>query len=213
MDEHRDPASGLTVVELEPARDTGRLALVLHGRGASKEDLLDLGEVLARDGFRVVLPDAPLRWGPGFAWYDSSTRARDLPRSRELVTKLVGARSEGAKLSRENVLLCGFSQGGVLSLDVAVHAPERVARVACLSGYLSVEDLPSAARVEPELDVFMGHGTEDDLIPIERARAARQELERRGVRVESREYDMPHTILPEEVEDMRRWLAGSARGS
>src|SRR5207249_3491844 len=138
-------------------------------------------------------------------WYESSSRSRDLPASRALVTSLVRSRCEALAITRENVLLCGFSQGGVTSLDVALADPSLAVRVACLSGYLSVEDAPAGRA--PDLRVFMGHGTEDDLIPIERARSARRELEARGVDVTFREYAMPHTIVPEEIEHLRTWLA------
>ena len=206
MQDSRDAASGLTVLELTPA-GASRLAFVLHGRGANKEDLLDLGQILAADGWAVVLPDAPISWGGGYAWYaelDPGSRPPARARARHAARPL--SRRGSRNVARKPPSL-RISQGGVTSLDVALHQPALVARVACLSGYLSLEDAP-AGPIAPLVRVFMGHGSEDEMIPLERARASREALEAREVAVAWHEYAMPHSIVGAEVEDLRSWIRG-----
>jgi phospholipase/carboxylesterase len=195
----------MKTIEIPPKGPARGLAVVLHGRGASKEDLAPLGELLAADGWHAAVPDAPMPWGGegGFAWYESDTRERDLPASRSLVAGLVRERQAALGISRAGTVVLGFSQGGVLSLDVALN--EGVAeRAACLSGYLSMPEAPKA--LSAPLRIFLAHGTKDFLIRVAVARKTRRALEDLGVPVEYREYDAAHEILDEEVSDLRRWL-------
>jgi phospholipase/carboxylesterase len=203
--DERHTSSGLVSVELLPDRPIVGLAVVMHGRGVTKEDLIDLGEVLVADGFVAVLPDGPIPWGGGRAWFESETRSRDLPISRALVSSLVRTSQERHSLGREQTLVLGFSQGGVMSLDVALNHPELVGRAACLSGYLSSAEAP-AGKIEPPPSIFLAHGTHDPLIPIARARESRDTLAARGLPLHYVEYPIPHTISPEEIAELRRWL-------
>jgi phospholipase/carboxylesterase len=193
-------------IEKAPEGAARGLALIFHGRGASKEDLADVGELLAKDGWHSVLPDAPMPWGPGggFCWYESDTREKDLPASRALVAALAREKQKALGLGREQTIVMGFSQGGVLSLDVALNEGVAV-RVGCLSGYLSVPEAPATPK-EP-VRVFMAHGTSDFLIRVSVARKSRRLLEDMGVPVEYHEYEMAHDVISEELEDLRKWLA------
>jgi len=192
-------------LEVPPRKPLRGLALVLHGRGATKEDLADLAGVLAADGWHGVVPDAPMPWGAegGFAWFESDTRERELPVARSLVASLARERQQALGLSREKTVVLGFSQGGVLSLDVALHEGV-AARAGCLSGYLALPEAP--ATIASPVSVFMAHGTSDSLIGIAVARKSKRALEERGVAVEYHEYEMAHEIVPEEVAALRAWL-------
>ena len=104
----------------------------------------------------------------------------------------------------EETVVLGFSQGGVVSLDVTLN--EGVAsRAGCLSGYLSVPEAPAAPRAP--LRVFVAHGTQDGLIAVQVARKTKRFLEEMKVPVAYHEYAMGHEILPEEVVALRSWLS------
>lgn len=195
----------MSYVEVAPRGALRGLAVVLHGRGASKEDLVPIGEVLAQDGWHCVHPDAPNPWGGqgGYAWYESDTRERDLPASRALVSALVREKQKALSLTRDQTVVLGFSQGGVVSLDVTLN--EGVAsRVGCLSGYLSMPEAPKAPA--KPLRTFVAHGTQDGLISVVVARKTKRALEEMKVPVEYHEYEMGHDIVPEEVVALRLWL-------
>jgi phospholipase/carboxylesterase len=194
----------MNLIEVAPRGALCGLAVVLHGRGATKEDLVPIGELLALDGWHCVHPDAPIPWGgEGFAWYESETRARDLPASRALVAALVREKQRGLSLPADRTVVLGFSQGGVVSLDVTLN--EGVAtRAGCLSGYLSEPEAPRAPK--GPLNVFQAHGTADDLITVQTARKSKRALEAMKIAVAYEEYDMAHEILPEEILALRGWL-------
>jgi phospholipase/carboxylesterase len=103
----------------------------------------------------------------------------------------------------EKTVVLGFSQGGVVSLDVTLNEGV-AAHAGCLSGYLSMPEAPAAPAAP--LRVFMAHGTADNLIRVQVARKSKRALEDMKLAVEYHEYDMGHDILPEEVVALRAWL-------
>ncbi len=198
----------LRTLEIEPRGARVGLAVVLHGRGANKEDLAPIGDLLAADGWHCVHPDAPNPWGGpgGHAWYESDTRERDLPASRALVAALVREKQAALGVGPDRTVVLGFSQGGVVSLDVTLNEGV-AARAGCLSGYLSMPEAP--ARPAAPLGVFMAHGTRDGLITVQVARKSRRALEDLAVPVEYHEYEMAHEILEDEIDALRSWLGAS----
>jgi phospholipase/carboxylesterase len=195
----------MKTVEVAPRGALRGLALVLHGRGATKEDLLEIGELLAQDGWHCVHPEAPQPWGPnGFAWFESDTRARDLPAARGLVAGLVREKQKALALTRAETVVLGFSQGGVVSLDVALNEGV-AAHAGCLSGYLAMPEAPAAPKAP--LRAFVAHGTQDNLIRVAVARKTKRALEEIHVPVEFHEYEMAHEIVPDEMVALRAWLA------
>ena len=83
-----------------------------------------------------------------------------------------------------NIHLLGFSQGAALAFTFALRYSERVGFVAGLSGFLPdkisilVEGNPLSGK-----HIFLAHGTQDHLIPIEQARQAAQTLGKAGARI------------------------------
>ena len=56
------------------------------------------------------------------------------------------------------------------------------------------------------MPVFLAHGRFDTVIPIDRAAASRDALQALGYTVEWHEYPMPHSVCPEEIDDIQDWL-------
>ena len=106
-------------------------------------------------------------------------------------------------------LLAGFSQGGAMALHTGLRHPERLAGLMGLSCFLPLADhLPGeASAANRATPIFMAHGTHDPLIPLDRARQARDTLARLGYRVEWHEYPMPHSVCDAEVVHIAEWLA------
>ena len=91
--------------------------------------------------------------------------------------------------------LVGFSQGAALSLAAALLHPDWMQSVACLSGFMP--DGVSPLLVDRPLEgmpVFLAHGTQDDTVPVTKARAAVGMLEKAGAQVHYCEDDVGHKL-------------------
>ena len=105
-------------------------------------------------------------------------------------------------------MLAGFSQGGAIALQTALRYGERLAGTLALSTYLPLAPTLAAERNPANRDVpiFMAHGSQDPMIPLDRARASRDALAALGYAVEWREYPMQHSVCLEEIADIAAWL-------
>lgn len=110
-------------------------------------------------------------------------------------------------------MLAGFSQGGAIALQTALRYAETLAGVVALSTYLPLQESldREAAPANRRTPIFMAHGTEDPIVPIDLAEASKKALEARGYDVEWHTYPMPHSVCPEEVEALAQWLAARYR--
>jgi phospholipase/carboxylesterase len=113
------------------------------------------------------------------------------------------------RFAPEQLLLAGFSQGAMLSLDVALAASPPVQRVAVLSGALLTDaaallDAPRATRPA----VFISHGREDARLPYSGAERMKSELERRGFSVTFEPFSGGHEIPNPVVTKLQSFLFG-----
>jgi len=93
-------------------------------------------------------------------------------------------------------------------LMTGLRYPERLAGLACLSGYLALAAALAAERSAANADVpvFMAHGRMDPVVQIARGTATRDALVKLGYPVEWHDYPMQHSVCAEEVADLNRWL-------
>ena len=103
----------------------------------------------------------------------------------------------------------GVGQGGMIGYRMARSEPGRVVGLAALGTTLSAE---AAERLSPgeelsRLPVLVQHGTQDQMIGVERARESRDRLEALGVDLEYHEYEMGHQGGNESGGDLSAWLA------
>lgn len=199
--------------------------VVLHGLGADGSDFLPIAQTfdLAAIGpVRFVLPSAPVRpvsLNGGYemrAWYDiypprpDGQREEDEAGLREslgIVQQLLDREAQRGVPPGRTVLM-GFSQGSAMTLLAGLRAPQRLAGLAALSGYLPLAQATQAERSLPNRDtpVFMAHGNFDDIVVPARGEAARDTLTALGQPVDWRHYPMGHEVCTEEVADLNTWL-------
>jgi phospholipase/carboxylesterase len=148
------------------------------------------------------------------AWYDvygvDGVRREDEAgvRASQAAVETLIAREKSRGVSAGRIVLAGFSQGGAIALQTGLRHPERLAGIMALSTYLPLASTLSAEAhpANRTVPIFMVHGTEDPLIPIERARLSRDLLVKAGYAVEWREYPMAHAVCYEEIVDIAAWL-------
>ena len=95
-----------------------------------------------------------------------------------------------------------------MAYSLALSNPERFAGLAVLSSWLPKELIPLLSTKEAfqSLPTLVQHGTEDQLIEVERARDSVEQLRALRVPLAYREYDMGHEITPRSLTDLSAWL-------
>ncbi|WP_322488622.1 phospholipase [Chloroflexus sp.] len=204
------------LVEAEPAP----LLLMLHGFGSHERDLFELADLID-DRMHIVSARAPiaLPWG-GFAWYElSGAPGRLIPdpvgraRAVELLITFVSELPGRIGTDPRCIYLFGFSQGAILSLALAWRIPEKLAGVIAANGYLDpalATDPPAAGLAR--LPILQLHGSYDDVIPVQQARATRDLLAQHAPRHRYHEDPVGHSLHPNGLNLMQRWLAEQLDG-
>src|SRR5262245_6553813 len=219
----------LDAIEITTGPEPRLSVLWLHGLGADGHDFEPIVPEL-RLGFavRFVFPHAPVRpvtinGGMAMrAWYDilgfdrgAKEDSAGIRASAAAVTELVEREIERG-MSSDRIVLAGFSQGGAIALHTALRSPIPLAGVLALSTYLPLAATLATERyaANARIPIFMAHGTDDGVLPLQLADSSRSALEALGYVVEWHAYRMAHSVCMEEVAAISAWLARlpAARG-
>jgi phospholipase/carboxylesterase len=216
-------AMSLEAIEIETAAHPTASIIVLHGLGADGNDFVPIAEQLELSGvgpLRFVFPHAPMRpvtINGGYvmrAWYDILGAELDRREDEGGLRESLGSidalieREKTRGVAASRIVLMGFSQGCAMTLLTGLRHRERLAGMIGLSGYLPLAATTAGERAaaNADLPIFLAHGRDDPVIPIDRAVASRDVLQAMGHPVEWHAYPMPHSVCPQEIVDMNRWL-------
>jgi phospholipase/carboxylesterase len=204
---------------LEPVEKTEKppLLLMLHGFGSNEQDLFSMAPMLNNKAMVVSLR-APisLPWG-GFAWYEidfnqlGGGKMNNLEQARsslQLLQQEIPRIHEKYGTDHNQTWLMGFSQGCILSYALSLNQPDRFSKVLALSGYILKELVPEKYPVDDlqNLDFFVSHGTQDEVLPVQWARSSAEVLEKLRINHQFREYPMGHGVNPACFDDIRKWM-------
>lgn len=213
----------LETLELETGPRPTAAVIWLHGLGADGYDFEPIVPELdlpAAPAVRFVFPHAPMRpitingGAVMRGWYDvmslDGVRREDdagVRASQASVDELI-ARELARGVPAARLILAGFSQGGAIALQTGLRHPERLAGIMALSTYLPLAATlaAEASAANRDVPIFMAHGRDDSLIPIERATISRETLRAAGYKLEWHDYAMEHAVCREEIEDIAAWL-------
>lgn len=213
------PHELLNSVEIETGPDPRHAVIWLHGLGADGHDFEPIVDALALPedvSIRFIFPHAPVRpvtingGMPMRAWYDflqlipgKGESRSDVTASIEAVKQLIEHELERG-IPERNIVLAGFSQGGVIALMTGLFGPYRLAGIMGLSTYLPRW---SSLQIGEEMPpVLLAHGQFDDVLPYALGAQARDDLLSAGYDLEWHEYPMPHSVSTEEIAAISRWL-------
>jgi phospholipase/carboxylesterase len=213
----------LQSIELHTGAAPRASVIVLHGLGADGTDFLPVADELALDAVgpvRFIFPRAPVRkvtlnnGYPMRAWYD--IMGTDLQRTEDAAGLRDSFAQVHALLDREvqrgvpasRIVLMGFSQGCAITLGAGLRYSQRLAGLVGLSGYLPLATTTAAERHDANAltPVFLGHGTRDAMVQLPRGQAARDAVKALGNPVQWHEYPMEHSVSPQEIKDVERFL-------
>lgn len=214
---------------LEPELPATATVIWLHGLGADGYDFYGIVPQLRLpepSSIRFIFPHAPIRpvalnrGAKMRAWYniveikkDAFEDAVGIRESEKNIASIIEYEEMQGILS-SNIILAGFSQGGVIALQCGLRYPKSLGGILALSTYLPLaHTLPTEIHeANRALPIFLAHGTEDEIIPIAWARNSRQILGQYQYSVEWHEYFMGHTVCPEEVHDIASFLSQKCWG-
>ena len=198
-----DPHGGQPVLHAGPAIADARLVcILLHGRGASAEDILGLASELSVSDVAFLAPQAA-----GGTWYPYSFLA-PIQQNEPYLSSALGSVERlldgltGKRIARERIAIAGFSQGACLTLEFAARNAGRYAAVVALTGGLigppgTSRDYPGVFDGTP---VFIGSSDVDPHVPLERVHESTAILRKMGALVDERIYPgMPHTVNQDEI--------------
>lgn len=205
---HQDQPIYRAGESLETAR---AVMLMLHGRGATAQDILSLTQELPRDGFCFLAPQAAnATWYPYRFMEPMDKNEPWLSSALNLLDAIV-QRVKDANIPNEKIFLLGFSQGACLATEYAARHAYKYGGIIGLSGGLigpdgTPRDYFGSFDGTP---VFLGCSDVDFHIPKERVLETRDVLTRMGAEVTMRLYpNMDHTVNRDELE----FVAGMMRG-
>ena len=202
----------------------GPVVVLLHGFGAPGDDLVPFARWLEPPaGVRFVFPEGPLElgglYGDSRAWWmieldafgnGPIDRGGDIPDglapARDKLIELLDDVRSRLHAPDEQVVLGGFSQGAMLSLDVALHTEHAFAGLVLLSGAPLAEPLWTprlAAR--RGLKVFQSHGDRDELLSFPAAERLRDQMRAAAIDVEWHSFRGGHEIPPDVLTALARW--------
>lgn len=191
------------------------LIILLHGVGSNEKDLFSFADQLP-GRFLVISARAPYTIRQdGYAWFqiDYSTgqpifNKEQAEKSRKIIIQFIDQLKDQHSFDEEEVYICGFSQGAMMSLYVGLTRPDLVKGIAAISGGLLEETKPliPAHQDLKELHILIMHGINDNTINITYARKALAYLKKININPVYKEYTAGHIINNEMFSDLVKWL-------
>jgi phospholipase/carboxylesterase len=210
-------------ITLEPPVPANATVIWLHGLGADGYDFVPIVDELRLPGslpVRFIFPHArarPVTLNNGFvmrAWYDIKGLNRSAPddeagiRESQHVVDAYIAREIAGGIASARIVVAGFSQGGAIALQSGLRHAEKLGGVMALSTYLPLREslATEGTAANRTVQLFMCHGSQDDVVPQQLGEMSRDVLLALGYTVEWRSYPMAHSVCVEEIADVSRWL-------
>ena len=210
-------------VEIESGPNPTSAVIWLHGLGADGNDFAAVVPQLQLSGcqaIRFIFPHAPIMpvtINGGYempAWYDifganllSQQDAVGIKRSEHAIAALIDRELDRGILL-QNVVLAGFSQGCAMALHTGLRYKQKLAGIVALSGYLPLANSLAHERSQANANtpIFMAHGTHDPVVVMDRGEVSKNTLIALGYSVQWRTYAMAHSVHPEELADISKFL-------
>jgi phospholipase/carboxylesterase len=192
------------------------LLLLLHGFGSNEADLHSFTNYLP-DNYLIISIRAPFKLSTGgYAWYnisfdDEMNKFNDLSQAKnsiDLIMNFLDEIKNKYSLKNSTISLLGFSQGTILSYALCLNYPEKFKNIIGFSGYIDEAMINNKSNNldYTNLNLYISHGIDDPVIPIEWARKSIQIVKNNKLNYFYKEFKTGHTISPENFYDFINWL-------
>ncbi|KPQ20400.1 MULTISPECIES: alpha/beta hydrolase [unclassified Halomonas] len=214
-------APGELIIEPKSGKPADACVFILHGLGADGHDFEPLVPALglpASAKVRFIMPHAPrlavtINGGMVMpAWYD--ILAMDLGRRVDEVQLKVAAKRIQALIQEQidqgidsqRIIVAGFSQGGAVAYHAALSFPQPLGGLLAMSSYFATADSIALAEANRQIPIEVQHGSFDPIVPESLGKSGAERLTGMGYAVNYRQYPMAHSLCPQQVSDISKWL-------
>ncbi|WP_185851031.1 alpha/beta hydrolase [Blattabacterium cuenoti] len=191
------------------------LFLMIHGYGSNEKDIFSFHQDIPDSFFIISIQGLNSIGLDKYSWYDIDFNHEEkfinILQAKKTIEKISFFIDEAIKEYNllNQVWLCGFSQGAILSYAIAIRKYHKVKKIIALSGYLEKRILPKTIEEEAykNLDFFISHGIYDPIIPISWSKKSFEFLKKKKVlSVLYKEYDSGHTLCNSNYNDLINWI-------
>jgi phospholipase/carboxylesterase len=198
---------------IKAQKPSDKLMIVLHGKGDSIKPFMEFDDELKIPEMNYLLLNAPKKYLDGYSWYgDPPFQKGGVLKIRSRMFKLL-ADLENQGWKPQNIFLFGFSQGCLVSADIAMNYPKQLGGVVGISGYFHFFPRWKRALKRNRLTPWLlTHGFKDDVLPIEDTKFGVEKLRSAGLKVEFIESAKKHVLEEEEYPLIRQWVRDQIRG-
>ena len=199
---HKPAAGGLS----------SHLVVFLHGYGADGKDLIDLANpfAMALPNATFISPDAPdpCAMSPqGRQWFPIEEIPNGAIRASESLIKLINKEAEDLNLTFKDVVLIGFSQGAMMSMQCLLLNKFQLGAIIGYSGALRDENIEAASfqlingkHKFSDTPILLVHGEQDEVVPFHSLQKSKSLLDKIGFNVETLSRPkLGHGIDPEGI--------------
>lgn len=182
--------------------------IVLHGRGDSIKPFRNFDTELAVPEMNYLLLNAPRKYLKGFSWYgEPPFQKMGVLRARLKIFDVIHElEKQGYKA--KDIFLFGFSQGCLVSADVALNFPKKLGGVIGVSGYFHFfprwrQSLTLDSKKTPWI---LTHGYKDEVLPYQETKFGAEKLKDVGLKIEFISLNKKHDMIDEEFPIIKRWV-------
>ena len=128
--------------------------------------------------------------------------------SLKMIVNFIDQLSKKYLIDNDDISLLGFSQGTILSYALCLNYPEKFKNIIGFSGYIdeAMINIESENTDYSKLNLYISHGKDDPVIPVDWARKSSEILKRNKIKYSFNEFNSGHTISAENFYDFKNWL-------
>ena len=192
--------------------NANKLVVFLHGYGADGKDLIDLAKPfgMALPNASFISPDAPhpCAMSPqGRQWFPIEEIPKGAIKASLGLLDLIDNEAHKLSLTFKDVILIGFSQGAMMSMQCLLINHEQLCAIIGYSGALKEENIDAAndqilngKHKYSDTPVLLVHGEQDEVVPFQSLEKSKYLLNKIGFNVQTlSRQDLAHGIDPEGI--------------
>ena len=199
------------------------MIILLHGYGSNMKDLAPLSGLISSEGYIFVFPNAPNQlmneFGPeAFSWSNFNTLGdtenpefiKDAENTEFLLNNFLEEVTAKYKTPKGQIILGGFSQGGMVTYLWGLKNPDVFCGLASLSSKMILPDyIESNLPKKRSQKVFISHGSNDTIVPLNDGVDAAEKLKTFGYEPDYHEYQIGHEITNDVLYDLSNWVSNT----